>query len=145
MPGVRRTLQVVAPFVILSSVASPVVFGGLANGYVARVQHLYPPGSSARRALDETTVQGLRFVMPMSPCYRVRQCYVSALIYAGSNPLCSYWHGIQLQTNGWDPAATVIRWTPLPSQVTCFWTGYRAFPGRPAVLIDSLRAELGIR
>jgi hypothetical protein len=135
----------VASLEVIFSASSPIAFGGLADEYVSRIERMHPAGSSSNNAMNAMSDDGLKFSVPMSACGRVKPCYAWALMYAGGNPLCSYWHGIMIETNGWDGSAIIRGWVRLPNQITCFWSGYRASGGRPAVLIDSLRAELGIR
>lgn|GEM_PF-4957334 len=142
-----RTLQIVAALEVIFSASSPITFGGLADDYLDRVQRLPPAGSSATDATADMVSAGIAFDYPMAVCGRGRRvpsCYASALIYAGGNPLCRYWHGVLLQTNGRGPSSVIEAWRRTPNQIACFWAP-TSVEGRPRVLIDSVQAELGIR
>ena len=140
---------------LLFSLLSPIVFGNLARQYFARIQAQYPPGASAYAAQWQMTDEGLKvnpqelaclYTTAGGPC--IRQS--TARLYAGGNPLCSYWLMLRLQTSSRRISSpvrietSVLSWQLLPERTTCFWEPY-SYYGRPAVLIDSIRAELGIR
>ena len=155
---VRRSAMFLCAFAVIVamlSLASPYFFGALADGYSKRIQMEYPIGSSAFAAEEQLASDGLKmsqeehvcdFGRAGKPCLRTP----AGLLYAGGNPLCSYWltfslrMAIHLVNGGPGIGSEVVAWDLKPGRTLCFWEP-GASAGRPAVLVDSIRAEIGMR
>jgi len=158
---VRRTLlfaarsaAVLIAIELAFSLLSPTVFGVGASWYGERIQSHYPRGSSADSALKTLIADGLPFDTAMRPCSHIGDAcrkYYAAPVYAGGNPLCSYWNGIGLVTAQYGKPSeqrfrkrVIDSWYSFRGPVSCFWQK-SAFRFGVPVVIETARAELTLR
>ena len=111
------------------SVASPLLFGHLADRYLARVFAENPPGAPSVITEYGLRDDGLKVGDGGRLCAKISKAhpctgYFFTYIYVGGNPLCGYWKQIRAGTIDRavnDGGPFMQWWRVMPPETICFW------------------------